>query len=217
MNKLLNLFACLALLGGVTGCEDETDEISKTVTVSYPKITLKDGEFTSIPVGGQFTDPGAVLTDDISGAQSDIEAAESDIDVTKPGLYFVTYSAANANGFETTVQRPVAVTSVDSAIDLSGIYNRAATDVEITVKKVANGLYVIDNVGGVAPPSDAVLPVYMVHTSPTEISIPPQLVPNGYGTLDCTGEKLTETTLSWSVKNTGFGTATRTFEKKEVQ
>src|SRR5687767_10764907 len=108
-NKLNYIATVFALAVIFAGCEKDIEPVSKVVEVSYPDITLNGSKYVHIPVGGSFTDEGAVLTDDISGATSQITATESSVDPTTPGLYPVTYSAANANGFITEVTRVVLV------------------------------------------------------------------------------------------------------------
>ena len=49
---------------------------------------------------GTYTDAGATLTDDVTGATSDIGPTTSDVNTAEAGLYLVTYSAANGNGLK---------------------------------------------------------------------------------------------------------------------
>lgn len=221
MKKIYFYLAAIVLLASAASCKRdlETENVSKIVKVSYPSISLKGDSVVSLMVGGTYSDAGAILTDDISGAKSDIGPdPESMVDVNTPGLYFVTYTAANANGFETRVARPVVVTNVPESADLSGTYVRDLNGAPANWTKIARGLYINDNVGGVAPPSAAVLPVYVGHLNDTTITIPVQDVPNDYGTLSVTDAKLMiskeDTSYSYIVKNPGFGTAKRTFNKE---
>src|SRR5436853_5988997 len=119
-------FLLVALVAFISSCKDvENQYPSKVADVTYPGITLKGDSAVSIAVGGTYTDAGATLTDDITGATSDLTAEDpAVVDVNTPGLYMVTYRAANANGFETVKQRPVAVTNIDPSADLSGAYER---------------------------------------------------------------------------------------------
>jgi hypothetical protein len=223
-NTLLYAAALSGLLLFNSGCKKETTlGVSKVVDVSFPSIELKGDPAVLVAKGGTYTDAGAILTDDISGAKSDIQPTENPVNTAEEGLYTVTYTAANSTGFETTVQRHVLVMDytppggLDPNIDLSGTYVRTANGAENHVYKVATGLYVMDNVGGVLPPSAAVLPVYMMMTSDSTISIPEQPVPNGYESLDATDETVDlgpPITLKYRVVNPGFGTSIRTFVKQ---
>jgi len=213
------LTAVTAVMLLVAGCKKAEDQYpSKTVPVTYPGIVLKGDSVVSITVGTPYTDAGATLIDDISGAQSDIEATENDVDVNTPGLYMVTYQASNANGFTTIKQRPVAVTDVSATWDLSGNYQRTANSVDVGVTKIANGLYIIDNVGGVDPSSPQfIFPVYMAQLDDVTITIPAQVIADGT-VLDCLDEELSampgDTSFTYVVDNVSFGTAPRTFAKQ---
>jgi hypothetical protein len=185
------------------------------VEVTRPLIALKGDPVVSISVGTPYIDAGATLTDDISGAQSDL-AAEDDslVDVNTPGLYMVTYRATNANGFETVVQRPVAVTNVDASQDLSGTYTRAGfPDVHPVLTEVANGVYHNSNIGG---SNGLVFEGFMAQLDESTLDVPPQIMTDGT-ILDGVDETLTVNgdTISYSyiVDNISFGTAVRVFEK----
>jgi len=211
----------LMLVAGMqlSGCKDDSsDNVSKEVKVTYPKIDLKGDAVVVILKGATYSESGAILTDDISGAKSDITPVSNTIDLTNAGIYGVSYKASNANGFETTAQRTVVV--LDSAytgtVNLAGSYKRSPNGAPVVITSYGQGVYVVDNVGGVPPPSVAVLPVVMLQTADDVIDIPLQDVPNGYGTLECVSEQVLNggTQLKWAVRNVGFGPAVRTFNKQ---
>lgn len=203
-----------ALSGLLSGCEDETDNVSQVVDVTYPTIELNGEPYVSIIVGTSYSDPGAVLTDSLAGTVTELTPDVQGLDVNTPGLYLIPFSARNQYGFETIVQRAVAVVPPEvAAIDLSGQYVRSLNGVVVNVTRLGDGLYQMDNVGGVPPPSTAIYPVVFVQTSPTTISVPQQEVA-GAGTFDCTQETLLENGFSWVVINPGFGTGVRTFVKQ---
>ncbi|HZH96355.1 MAG TPA: immunoglobulin-like domain-containing protein, partial [Flavisolibacter sp.] len=123
----------------LASCEKETTaDVSRTVKVTYPTITLKGDQLVVLPVGGTFSDAGATLLDDISGASTSIQATKGSVNTAVPGLYVLTYAASNANGFEASASRLIAVTSVNNPIDRSGTYKRTATGVNAVITKVAN-------------------------------------------------------------------------------
>jgi hypothetical protein len=213
---IIPIFLLTALIAACA--KKKSDGVSKEIKVTYPSIVLKGQEFVSLNIGDTYTDEGAIKTDDVSGAKTDIMHDATDLDNQAPGLYFMTYSATNANGFTTTVNRVIAVSNMDDSKDnLAGNYERTSNGAPVVVTKLKRALYKIDNVGGVLDPSSpAVLPVYMVRLNDTTISVPEQMVPNEYGLLDCSGETLRitpDTAFSYKVVNPGFGTATRTFVK----
>src|SRR5688572_4925725 len=107
MKKIKLVLLPIIMLAGVlffAGCKkEETADISKTVKVSYPTINLIGPAFVHISVGEAYTDQGATLVDDVSGASTNLTAAdavENTVDINTPGIYIVRYVAANENGFE---------------------------------------------------------------------------------------------------------------------
>lgn len=212
MKNIKYLIAMLVVL--ISACDIEDQFPSKVVDVTYPLITLKGDSVVSIPVGGTYTDAGATLTDDLTGAVTDITAdEEGTVDVNTPGLYFVTYTAGNANGFRTIKQRPVAVTDVDTSWDLSGEYERIDFDVFPVLTEVANGLYFNSNIGG---SNGTVYYGYMAQLDDTTLVVPIQYMYDGTTlegldpTLTVSGDTVVYT---YVVDNVGFGPAVRVFTK----
>ncbi len=195
---------------------DETDNLSKVVDVSFPGIKLKGDSVVFLNIGDAYADAGATLTDDISGATRDIEPSEDpEIDVNAPGGYLVTFTAANANGFETTVNRLVIVRpAADAALDLTGHYQRntGVEGAEFDVTKQGRGVYYCTNLGGVPAPSPAVHPGYFIQFEDGTIDVP--LQPASNGTISCDGETASATQISWICRNPDLGTARRTFDKE---
>src|SRR5687768_15783772 len=116
MKKIKLVFLPAVMLAGIllfAGCEkEETADISKTVTVSYPTMTLIGPAYIHIPTGGSYADQGAILVDDVSGASTTLtgaDAIENTVDVNTPGIYQVHYVAANENGFTGEATRIVLV------------------------------------------------------------------------------------------------------------
>lgn len=213
MKMQLNKLTWLVLVAGVlfAGCKKETtDGVSKTVKVSYPEITLNGQELVILGVGANYTDAGAKLKDDISGQVSDIQPTTSNVNTANPGLYQVNFTAANANGFETSVTRLVAVTSVNNPVDYSGTYLRAATGEKAFVTKVAPGVYKVVNPGGAAVGRNT--EVYFVETAPDVFVAPSQ--PTDAGPMSVINIKFTPTGATWNVLNVLYGTGVRTFVKQ---
>lgn len=209
INKISTTFL-LALLV-LAGCKkDTTADVSKSVKVSYPEITLNGNQLVTLAVGATYNDAGAKLKDDITGAISDIQPTSSNVNTATPGLYIVTFSASNSNGFETTATRLVAVTSVNNPIDRSGTYLRTATGVNCYIAKIAPGVYRVTNPGGAGVGANTI--VYMVETALNVYTAPPQ--PTNAGTFSVININFTATGATWNVVNAGYGTGTRTFVKQ---
>jgi len=209
--KLRNKFLLVSLLAMVimTSCEKETENVSKEVKVSFPSIALNGDPVVKLAVGAPYTDAGAKLTDDISGAVTDIQPTSSDVNTAVPGLYVVNYSAANANGFEAAAGRIVAVTNVTGTTDRSGTYLRPATGVNCIITKVSDGLYKVVNPGGAGVGINTI--VYFVETAPNVFVCPPQ--PTDAGPFGVIEINFTASGATWRVQNAGYGTGVRTFVK----
>lgn len=207
-NPLLSI--CLGILMLTAACKKEkTDAVSKEVMVSYPSISLNGEELIKLPIGATYTEEGAKLTDDITGSVSDLSPVNSVVNTAEPGLYIVTYRASNANGFETTVSRKVAVTDVTGTNNYAGEYLRAATGVTMTIERPMEGVYKVTNPGGAGIGTETI--VYMVETAVGEYVAPEQ--PTDAGSMELTDIGFGEGTASWIVLNVNYGNGIRSFGK----
>jgi len=211
--KKINFIIIIAVLL-FAACEKETSNVSKVVKVSYPTITLKGAAYVHISVGAAYTDAGATLKDDVTGAVSDITAKENSVDPSTPGIYEVSYEAANSNGFKTTATRTVLVLDYTAPaglkLNLSGAWLRT-NGIPVNYYEMESGLYSFDNFAG----SALVYPAYLITPDDSTISIPAQ---TSFGlALDCINETLKiappDTTISYSVISDPFGDSKRTFNK----
>lgn len=215
--KFITSAFLLLLTLGFSSCEtDETDNVSKVTT--YPIVTLKGDEFVSIPVGGTFSDQGVNAT--IGGAAVDPAVGGDAVDASTPGVYIITYTATNPEGFSTVAKRYVGVIAPDAASkDLSGDYKRNAGALGVShVVKVGTGLYTTDNIGGVAAGGPATT-VHFYHTDGTNLVVPEQTNEAGetYSAEDASykfAAGAAPAQYSWIVINPGYGTALRTFVKQ---
>ena len=203
--------AILVTLLIFTSCKKDTsDNVSKIVEVSYPEITLNGNDLVVVAVGANYADVGAKLKDDITGAITDIQPTSSNVNTAQPGLYVVTFSASNSNGFETTATRLVAVTSVNNPIDRTGTYLRAATGINCYITKIANGVYKVQNPGGAGIGVNTF--VYMVETATNVYVAPTQ--PTDFGDMSVININFTATGATWNVLNVSYGTGQRVFTKQ---
>jgi Domain of unknown function (DUF5011) len=215
------IFMGLALMLSQSCTKKDPAEVSKLVNVTYPGIDLKGNAIVFVQKGGTYTDAGATLTDDISGAKSDVSTTTV-VNTSKEGWTEVNYSAANANGFLTSVSRYVLVLNyspspdLSGTVDLSGTYKRTSNGILCNVTKLANGLYASDNIAG----SSAVFPGYIIATNDSTIDVPTQgyTLKTGPDEIDFANEKLYQTSnpyaFSFVVLNGAFGTSTRKFVKQ---
>lgn len=212
--KQIRYILFLPLIGILllTGCKkDTTADLSKTVKVSYPEITLNGNAVVILSTGASYTDAGAKLKDDITGAITTIQPTDNPVNTAQPGLYVVTFSAKNANGFEATASRLVAVTAVSGTVNREGTYLRTATGLNCYITKLAEGVYELKNPGGAGVSTDTKL--IMVETALNVYSCPAQPTAD-FGTMSVINISFNATGVTWNVINPGFGTGTRTFIKQ---
>jgi hypothetical protein len=206
------LVSALMLLSALFlfSCEkdDETAEISKITT--YPILELKGEEWNVVLQGGSFTDPGVEAT--IGGEPVEV-AVDGAVEPAKPGVYVITYTATNKDGFSASVTRKVGVISaVTAAMDITGQYKRnAGANGVSTITKLGPGFYQTDNVGGVAAPGPSTT-VKFFHYEGNKLSGPPQDVLGS--TFSIVAGTLTPgVSYTWTVINSGYGAGPRTFVK----
>jgi hypothetical protein len=222
MKKIKNIVVMLAILVTVVACEREFDSDNIAVgVIRFPAIQVQGDPVVIVNQGGTYADAGARATLGTEDISPRIETA-TNLNLNAPGVYSVNYSVTNVNELdqETTVTQlrvvVVAPASANTTRDLSGTYTRAqATGVGIVVwTKVAPGLYVNDNLGGVIAPSPAIIPVYVFDYANGTLSIPLQPVPNGYAPTKA-NITLTPAGYNLSIPATpGFGTQNRVFIKQ---
>lgn len=195
-----------------TSCERdlETEGITKKITY-YAVITLNGEQWNVVPVGGSWTDPGATATE--GGVEIPHVVGGDVVDTSTPGVYTITYSAINKDGYSSLERRYIGViTPAAAAIDLTGKYKRNAGSAGVSeVKKIKDGLYSASNIGGTTP--DIAVAVNFYHYEIDKINAPPQVV-GGSLFYTTKGSVAIGTSYSWAVINSGYGDAVRTFVKQ---
>jgi len=96
-------FLCVAS-AGLANCGQETADAQDLMP---PEITLEGEAPTSVPLGGNFEDPGASAIDNIDGP-IEIETTGR-VDTDEAGSYVVTYEATDSSGNTSTKDRVVIV------------------------------------------------------------------------------------------------------------
>jgi Domain of unknown function (DUF5011) len=180
--------------------------------VYFPSVTIKGDRLMIINMGSTFTDPGAEAT--LNGASVQYTTSGS-VDVNTPGIYDLTYSASNPQGYSASDWRTVVVMGNDiSTHDLSGVYLRPATGITSTWTMTADGVYSVENPGGSSGVGQTVI---AVNYTGLKIAIPHQISPD-FGEVSSSNESYTLTpppaTYSWIFHAGGYGTGLRTFVKQ---
>lgn len=214
MKKINILFLFLLLVSPVfMACDRdlETEGISRVT--NFPLISLNGEQFVSIPVGGSFSDPGASATE--SGAPISFTTTGT-VDVNTAGVYLITYTATNKDGFKVSTSRYVGVIAPDAAaMDITGKYKRDAGAMGVMdVKKLGIGHYTSDNIGGVAVGGPTTT-VHFYHTKGTTLVVPEQTVTGGqvFSATNSVYVPGPPAAIKWVVINPGYGTAVRNFIK----
>jgi len=207
MKKIFLLTSVLCLFT-LLGCEKDEETKGASRTTYYVDLALKGELAMSIPVGGTYVDPGYTCTE--NGVAVPVTVTGT-VDASTPGVYSITYSAENADGYEKSFTRLVGVITPSAAVnDLSGNYKRS-TGAPVTWTKVADGVYLNDNVGGIAAPGK--LYAYVFNIDAYIIVVPKQ--ETAAGSLYCIEAVYTPSPAGyqWKVINGGYGNALRTFVK----
>ncbi len=162
MKKILYCLT-LSLVLFFASCEGDTTQDHSTIT-NYIVLTLKGNSLVNVPIGSTYVESGASATEGTEDVSSKI-AISGTVNPNKLGIYTITYSATNADGFPSTITRTVAVYDPTVSVSIpSGTYtlakgsNRltlssgaitAYNGYSVTIKEEAKGIYsVTDFIGG---------------------------------------------------------------------
>jgi len=161
MKKIIySLFVCLLLV--LVSCEDKTSYDVSKITY-YVTYKMSGDQTTLVPVGTAYVDPGIKAIEGTKDVTSTMKTTGS-VNSAKIGLYPVTYSAVNADGFASSATRLVIVYDPTVTTDISGQYQLATgsyrktlssgaktsfSGYNISLSKIAPGIfYVSDFFGG---------------------------------------------------------------------
>lgn len=161
MKKVIYSLLVFCTLIGLWGCEKTSE--GTTQTTYYVNFEINGDETTLVPVGEAFTDLGVVATEGDEDVTASV-TVESNVNTAEIGLYSVSYSAVNADGFSSSVVRTVIVYDPSITTDASGDYTEDSSvsyrvasagtanfkdDFYVSVSQVAPGIfYVSDFLGG---------------------------------------------------------------------
>lgn len=208
----------IVLMAFISSCKKDTiintpDRVGTSKVTYYPIITLTGNTIIAVANGTAYTDPGVKAK---AGAADVPVTTSGDVTTSEDGVYTVTYSATNSDGFSSSARRTVVVytTAADAAAhDLSGNYARTLNGSVATWTKIAPGVYTVFNPGG-APGTN--LTVVAINPSGFNILIPQQLASDGSPT-SSTNESYTNSvpaTYSWKIVNPTYGSSLRIFVKQ---
>jgi hypothetical protein len=206
---ILTLFSSIFFIN----CEKvSTANVSKVT--SYPTITLTGAKFIIVNQGDSFTDPGAVGT---AGSQILKLNVTGTVDTKVIGVYPLTYSAKNDDGFSAESSRRVIVVSTKpSTIDLSGVFVRNGANIN-NITKISDRVYKCDNAGGVGEASANIkLTMFFINLDDTKVYAPLQdnVSPSGNTAESSVGTIKSANEFNWYIYAAPYGPALRTFVRK---
>lgn len=177
----------------------------------YVVLALKGPAFESVLIGQPYVDSGATAEEN---GQPVTYTTSGTVDVNTEGIYTITYTAVNQDGYPSSITRNVAVISTAPlpGVDLSGTYNNvgsAALTADISM--VAPGVYFTTNCWGGA--SSAVIPAYFFCSDGVNITVPTQKF-SAYGTLEGSGT-YTAGLITWKINLVDLATErTKSWQKQ---
>ncbi|HVZ97682.1 MAG TPA: DUF5011 domain-containing protein [Chitinophagaceae bacterium] len=172
-----NILLFITIVAIISSCKKDTvvvtaDRVGISRVTYYVNITLTGGDVISIVQGSAFTDPGAKGE---AGGQEVPVTATGNVDPSAVGLYTITYSATNKDGYSSTVTRTVVVipSAESPGVDLSGTYIAVpvgTTPGPANITKVAPGVYYSTDLWTGA----AVIPGYFICVDGSTLIVPLQ-------------------------------------------
>jgi hypothetical protein len=158
-NILLSLLLVSSLVS-LSSCRD-IDSYDHSSITYYVTLKVTDGDML-VPVGSKFTDPGVVATQGGKDVSSSVTKTGT-VDASQLGIYTITYSAKNEQGYSSSATRTVCVYDPNNTTsDISGSYTLASgsyrlsgstttpySGYSVTITKKGQGIYYIsDWLGG---------------------------------------------------------------------
>lgn len=220
MKRYINYLIALAITSVLLTACNKNDfnykpgYVGRSKITVYPIITVNGDDYILVPKGTAFTDPGATA----KAGTADVKVTATTVDVNTAGVYTVTYTATNTDGFSATASRHVVVYSTAASAqsnDFSGNYARSTNGSVAVWTKVAPGVYSVFNPGG-APGTD--LTVIVFNDTANHVFIPQQNASDGSPTSSAQeastpGPGGTLLSYKMQIVNPGYGPAVRTFNK----
>lgn len=203
------LFICFFTACNKDNVVDDANQLGISRITYFATLTLSGSQYMSVVMGQTFTDPGCNAT--AQGKPITVTTTGT-VNTNQVGLYTLTYSAKNADGFPASTTRTVAV--LPSAelvgVNLSGSYYYIATPTNTsTVTKLAPGFYSASNCYS----ASTTIPILFICADGTNIIIPNQSTP--YGPIVGTGTLAGDGSLTYivSLSSQGISNSKRKWHK----
>jgi len=134
----------------LAGCHETTSDGLTKITY-YPTITVLGDAEVIVHLGDTYTDDGCYV--DLNGEDfTDQATTSSNVNSNQIGIYTVSYSAVNEDGFSASASRTVYVVNPNSFASVyygeSAYGTRHYYDAPILIKQRSDGTYLIDDLAG---------------------------------------------------------------------
>jgi hypothetical protein len=153
------------------------DQVGISRVTHFATFQMTGSKYMSIIQGTPYVEPGIKA---FEGSTEIPVTTTGTVNSNQPGLYVLTYSATNKDGFVATTSRNVVVLAAHevAGTDMSGKYNYIGSSTYTsTITKVAEGTYTTDNAWSGA----TVIPLLFTSLDGLVISVPNQS--SAYGPL----------------------------------
>lgn len=216
MKKYIAIIGLGILSLTISSCEKEPSynypdgHVGDSKITVYATVALKGDATVLLTKGTAFTDPGVTA---LEGKTALTPVVKGTVDVNTPGVYPVTYTATNSDGFSVAVTRTVIVydTKADAAAnDLSGTYS-IGDGQESVWTKMAPGVYSVTDPAG----NGSELALITFNPAGNTIHVPVQLSDDGTP-ISTTNESYDpiEGSYSWGIVNLEYKPVALTFVKQ---
>lgn len=158
MKKVLYSLMLFLIALPFVSCDDETSQDLSVVT-HYVTMELNGDEMTLVPLGTTYTDEGVYAVEGDEDVSSKVTVNNS-VNSNAVGIYTVTYTAINKDGFPSSIERTVAVYDPAVTANIEGYYISNGTresggavspygGYSVNIINIAPGIYEIsDYLGG---------------------------------------------------------------------
>ena len=167
--------------------------------VHFAQLNLQGSPYMSVVEGQEFADPGCTAQ---AGGDSLTVTTSGSVNSTQVGIYVITYTAVNKQGFPASITRTVAVlpSAELAGVDISGSYFYVATGGNnSTVAKQAPGFYSATNCWD----PQTTIPILFICVDGVNIIIPNQTT--GFGPLAGSGTLSGTGALTYIVSLSNYG------------
>ena len=201
MKKIIPIII-LSLATVFTACnKDDINNTEDNVGISrvtrFPVFNMQGDRYMSIVQGGTYTEPGVTAKE---GTADLTVTTTGSVDVNTVGVYDITYTATNKDGFPGTVTRTIAIlpSAEQAGVNIAGDYKYATSSAVSHIVKLAPGFYKTDNVWGATS-----IPSYIITVNGINWILPEATL-SGYGPVYGDGT-LTGTALQYHVNLPQYG------------